>query len=138
MESKGRMHHSRREFLKQVSAAAAAAGTEAGVVAATDDTPQALPWYRRTCCRGQTNITEADPSRDDIAWWRRYWKRTWRAPVHELIPIGPLAARVRLSQHLQPKIMKRLVKAASVAAQVEKGWASVTVPFVLEVVVWES
>ena len=25
---------------------------------------------------GQTNITEADPARYDIAWWRSYWKRT--------------------------------------------------------------
>ncbi|MCL5744414.1 MAG: beta-galactosidase [Acidobacteria bacterium] len=36
----------------------------------------AMPWYRRTYRWGQTNITEKDPVRYDIAWWREYWKRT--------------------------------------------------------------
>ena len=35
-----------------------------------------VPWYRRTYRWGQTNITEADPARYDIAWWRSYWKET--------------------------------------------------------------
>ena len=34
------------------------------------------PWYRRALRWGQTNITERDPARYDIAWWREYWKRT--------------------------------------------------------------
>ena len=34
------------------------------------------PWYRRTYRWGQTNITEIDPTRYDIPWWRAYWKRT--------------------------------------------------------------
>ncbi len=37
-------------------------------------TPQ--PWYRRTVRWGQTNITELDPQRYDINWWRAYWRRT--------------------------------------------------------------
>jgi hypothetical protein len=58
----------RRDFITAASAAfvtargAAAAGTE--------------PWYRRTYRWGQTNITEKDPVRYDIAWWREFWKRT--------------------------------------------------------------
>ena len=36
----------------------------------------ALPWYRRTVRWGQTNITEKDPERYDIPWWREFWKRT--------------------------------------------------------------
>ena len=35
-----------------------------------------LPWYRRTLRWGQTNITEVDPTRYDIAWWRQHWRRT--------------------------------------------------------------
>lgn len=35
-----------------------------------------LPWYRRAFRWGQTNITEKDPARYDIAWWRAHWKRT--------------------------------------------------------------
>jgi hypothetical protein len=34
------------------------------------------PWYRRAYRWGQTNITEKDPARYDIGWWREYWKRT--------------------------------------------------------------
>lgn len=37
---------------------------------------QVQPWYRRTYRWGQTNITEADPARYDIGWWREHWKRT--------------------------------------------------------------
>ena len=35
-----------------------------------------MPWYRRAYLWGQTNITEKDPIRYDIAWWREQWKRT--------------------------------------------------------------
>ncbi|HEY5911503.1 MAG TPA: alpha-amylase family protein [Verrucomicrobiae bacterium] len=38
--------------------------------------PNGQPWYRRTFRWGQTNITEIDPARYDISWWRKYWKRT--------------------------------------------------------------
>ena len=34
------------------------------------------PWYRNTYRWGQTNITEIDPTRYDIDWWRDYWQRT--------------------------------------------------------------
>ena len=35
-----------------------------------------LPWYRRAYRWGQTNITEKDPVRYDIPWWREFWKKT--------------------------------------------------------------
>ena len=35
-----------------------------------------VPWYRRAYRWGQTNITEIDPTRYDIPWWREFWKRT--------------------------------------------------------------
>lgn len=38
--------------------------------------PASVPWYRRAYRWGQTNITEKDPARYDIVWWRSYWKRT--------------------------------------------------------------
>lgn len=57
----------RREFA--AAGAAALAGPKAGAGAA-------VPWYRRTFRWGQTNITEKDPVRYDIGWWREYWKRT--------------------------------------------------------------
>jgi Hypothetical glycosyl hydrolase 6 len=60
----------RREFLS-TSAAVAMALTAAEANAATTD-----PWYRRTTRWGQTNVTEKDPVRYDIPWWREFWKRT--------------------------------------------------------------
>lgn len=62
----------RREFVQS------AAGT--AVLAAIPGTGTAddsgTPWYRRTIRWGQTNITERDPVRYDIASWREFWKRT--------------------------------------------------------------
>ena len=70
----------RRDFLKQTALAATAlAGTSLHGVGAGSPPGQsatALPWYRRTLRWGQTNITEMDPERHDIAWWRNYWHRT--------------------------------------------------------------
>lgn len=70
----------RRTFLKQTATASALiAGL--GVSAAEQNaskatSPRKLPWYRKTLRWGQTNITEIDPERYDIAWWRKHWKRT--------------------------------------------------------------
>ncbi|HTF21793.1 MAG TPA: beta-galactosidase [Chryseolinea sp.] len=38
--------------------------------------PADVPWFRRVTRWGQVNITEKDPAKYDIAWWRKYWKRT--------------------------------------------------------------
>ncbi len=50
----------------------------AAVAAAHGQTGPAknAPWYRRCYRWGQTNITEKDPVRYDIGWWRGYWKET--------------------------------------------------------------
>src|SRR4029079_13329427 len=44
-------------------------------LALTPHTP-AMRWHRRPSRWGQPNITEKDPVRYDIGWWRAYWKRT--------------------------------------------------------------
>ena len=64
------MSETRRDFLGQ----AVLAGTATALPAATRQ-PN-VPWYRRCYRWGQTNITEKDPVRYDIAWWLEYWKRT--------------------------------------------------------------
>jgi hypothetical protein len=51
-----------------------AAPSERADHGASPDAP--APWYRRTLRWGQTNITEIDPPRYDIPWWREYWRRT--------------------------------------------------------------
>ena len=72
---------SRRSFLKQTAATAALAGLGlssrgADRMGSKPASRHALPWYRRTLRWGQTNITEIDPTRYDIAWWRKHWRRT--------------------------------------------------------------
>ena len=62
--------HSRRTFLQTGVAAAVAA------VSSPRLSFESVPWYRRAYRWGQTNITEKDPIRYDIAWWREQWKRT--------------------------------------------------------------
>ncbi len=77
----------RRSFLKKSAVATtvlaavdftalAANTTNGNPVPRPADSNNKLPWYRRTIRFGQTNITEADYQRYDIAWWRQHWKRT--------------------------------------------------------------
>jgi hypothetical protein len=79
------MQGSRRNFLKTAAVTVATLANldrignaadvkEAKSLDAAGAGPQ--PWYRRVVRWGQTNITELDPTRYDIAWWRDYWKRT--------------------------------------------------------------
>ena len=71
---------SRRSFLRDTLATALVVGGASTVVghadAQTQTTASGVPWYRRAYLWGQTNITEKDPVRYDIPWWREYWKRT--------------------------------------------------------------
>jgi hypothetical protein len=57
----------RRQLFEGIAIAAGTASAQTGA---------AGPWYRRTHRWGQTNITEKDPVRYDIPWWRGQWKRT--------------------------------------------------------------
>ena len=33
------------------------------------------PWYRQLRRFGQTNLTEDDPEKCDLAFWKNYWKQ---------------------------------------------------------------
>ncbi len=76
---------SRRDFIKQTALTTAAfAVLPASWFSASDRPAPAkakAPWYQRTLRWGQTNITEIDPTRYDIAWWRKHWKRTYTQGV---------------------------------------------------------
>src|SRR5262249_58751879 len=68
----------RRQFMLDAAAASLAIGAAPSIVLSHEQ-PNARtdrPWYRRAYLWGQTNITEKDPVRYDIAWWREQWKRT--------------------------------------------------------------
>lgn len=81
------VENSRRSFLKKSALATATlAAADFGLLGAiplagktkTNAMSQRgdLPWYRRVTRWGQINITEIDPTRYDIGWWRNYWKET--------------------------------------------------------------
>jgi hypothetical protein len=74
--------NSRRSFLKKAAAASVTIAA-ADLFTLADESYQnrkesegEIPWYRRVTRWGQTNITEKDPTRYDIDWWRKHWKNT--------------------------------------------------------------
>src|SRR5262249_12440461 len=64
---------------------------------------------------------------------------TWRAPVEELIPVGPLRALVRLPDDVRGRTARRLVGGDTKPISIMRGWGIVEVPSVLdhEVIVLE-
>ena len=65
---------------------------------------------------------------------------TWRSPIEEFIPIGPIRVRVRLPSGVSGRRVRLLVSPASPPIRVADGWASVELPTVTdhEVVVIED
>ncbi len=52
---------------------------------------------------------------------------TWRAPIDELIPVGPFRVRIKLPAGVSGRTAKLLVSAASAPVTVAKGWAELRV-----------
>ncbi len=70
---------SRRDFLKGSAAVATGALTASWSSKAASDevrVADSRPWHQRTLRWGQTNLTEMDPGRIDIDFWRAHWRRT--------------------------------------------------------------
>lgn len=73
---------SRRSFIKKTTAASLSLagsnlltfGQESGL--GIHQPEDGKPWYRSVTRWGQINITENNAGSFDIAWWRKYWKRT--------------------------------------------------------------
>jgi hypothetical protein len=57
---------------------------------------------------------------------------TGRMPIDELIPSGPLKLRVRLPEGVRGHSAKMLVAGSSVPCAIEKGWARVDIPSILD------
>jgi hypothetical protein len=57
---------------------------------------------------------------------------TWRAPVHELIPVGPLQIGVRWNKPAPPKVVRSLVAADETKSSVDAGWLRFNVPSVTD------
>jgi hypothetical protein len=80
--NKNRFKTSRRAFIRKTLTASAAVsvfnfhGISGSMDPIYNQSPGKIPWFRTVTRWGQTNITEKDPARYDITWWRSYWKRT--------------------------------------------------------------
>jgi hypothetical protein len=57
---------------------------------------------------------------------------TWRAPVNELIAVGPVEVQVRLPQGVPGRQVKALVSGGTAAATVRQGWAEIHVRSILD------
>jgi hypothetical protein len=67
----------RRDFIRRTAGAAALLSlADVKALAAAPPAAASGPWYRRALRWGQTNLTEIDPQRIDLAWWRAHWRRT--------------------------------------------------------------
>ena len=74
---------SRRRFLREVAAGAVVLSAANWRAFAKEAQPAPMvapaagaPWFRRALRWGQINLTEIDPQRIDLAWWRAHWRRT--------------------------------------------------------------
>jgi len=57
---------------------------------------------------------------------------TWRAPIDELIPIGPLQVRMKLPQGVTGRNAKLLVSTGSTPVSVNRGWAEFSLKSILD------
>ena len=57
---------------------------------------------------------------------------TWRAPLDELIPVGPFTVKIRLQQPLTRRTARLLVSGADRPVTVEGGMATLTIPSILD------
>ena len=48
---------------------------------------------------------------------------TWRAPVHELIPVGPLRVKIKLPSDVRGRMVRLLVSGHRTSAHRQQGWA---------------
>ena len=57
---------------------------------------------------------------------------TWRAPIHELIPVGPLTIRVKLPERVRGRAVWLLVAENDIRSATEDGWVCFDVPLVTD------
>jgi hypothetical protein len=57
---------------------------------------------------------------------------TWRAPIHELIPVGPLTIRVKRPERVSGRTVRLLVAEKDIRGATEDGWVCFDVPLVTD------
>lgn len=57
---------------------------------------------------------------------------TWRAPIHDLIQIGPLKVKIKLPKDIAGKSLRTLVSGAKISSGVKNGWTEFEIGSVLD------
>ena len=57
---------------------------------------------------------------------------TWRQPVDELISVGPMKVRLKLSSDVTGKDLSLLVSKRKLSTEVYEGWSSFEIPSILD------
>ena len=57
---------------------------------------------------------------------------TWRQPVDEFIPVGPVKIRIKLSEDVRGKSLRLLVSGSEIPVSIDKGWCLFTVSSVTD------
>jgi hypothetical protein len=57
---------------------------------------------------------------------------TWRAPIDELIPVGPFRVEIKLPSGVDGRSAKTLVSVGSTPVAVRSGWVQLTVKSILD------
>ena len=57
---------------------------------------------------------------------------TWRAPIDELIPVGPFEVKVRLPNGIKGQSAQFLVSGSSRSVGIDRGWATFEVKSILD------
>jgi hypothetical protein len=57
---------------------------------------------------------------------------TWRGPVDEVIPVGPVRIRVRVPADIPARRLQVLVSAARPALRVDRGWAEFEIALIAD------
>ena len=65
--------------------------------------------------------------------------QTWRAPIHELIPVGPLQITLAIPEGFEARVGKLLVAETEITPTLQGGMINITLPTILdhEVIVME-
>jgi hypothetical protein len=57
---------------------------------------------------------------------------TWRQPMDELISIGPLRVKIRLSKNVRGNNLRSLVSREKISCEVKNGWSHFVIKSILD------
>jgi hypothetical protein len=56
---------------------------------------------------------------------------TWRGPIDEYVPVGPISVKIKLTKDVQGKNLNMLVSGQKISATVSNGWSQFKINSIL-------